>query len=233
MTNLNVVSREAWLAARLRLLEREKALTRQKDEISKARRSLPWVKVERDYLFETSTGPKNLAGLFGPRGQLVVYHFMFGRDWERACKSCSFWADSFEGLAPHLAAQDIAFLAVSSAPLGRIETFKRRMGWTFEWVSSHDNEFNDDFDVGFDGRRDAWKSRAYNYGALPQAPASEMPGISVFAKDDAGDVYHTYSTYGRGLDVTNAAYAYIDLTPRGRHEPEGNTMAWVRYHDEY
>lgn len=233
MKSSNVATREEWLEARLRLLEREKAHTRQKDEISKARRALPWVKVDRDYTFNTSTRPRSLADLFGSHTQLIVYHFMFGRDWEQPCKSCSFWADSFEGLAPHLAARDTAFLAVSSAPLGRIEAFKRRMGWTFEWVSSHDNTFNNDFDVGFDDRRDANSSHAYNYGSLPQAPANEMPGTSVFVKDDDGEVYHTYSTYGRGLDVTNAAYAYIDLTPRGRHEPEGNTMAWVRYHDEY
>ncbi|MBS8261853.1 DUF899 domain-containing protein [Roseibium polysiphoniae] len=230
----NIATREDWLKARLALLDRERALTKLKDEVSAARRDLPWVKVGKDYVFETEDGPKSLSQLFGQRSQLIVYHFMFGRDWEEGCKSCSFWADSYEGLAPHLAARDIAFTAISSAPLARLLAFKKRMGWNFDWVSSSENSFNHDLDVGFDEGRPKDLSRAYNFGLMPAAFMDEMHGTSVFAKDKHGVVYHTYSTYGRGLDATNAAYAYIDLTPKGRNEPsEGNPMAWLRHHDKY
>lgn len=230
----NIATREDWLKARLALLDRERALTKLKDEVSAARRDLPWVKVENDYVFETEDGPRSLSKLFGQRSQLIVYHFMFGRDWEEGCKSCSFWADSYEGLAPHLAARDIAFTAISSAPLARLLAFKKRMGWNFDWASSSENSFNHDLDVGFDEGRPKDLSRAYNFGLMPDAFMDEMHGTSVFAKDEDGVVYHTYSTYGRGLDATNAAYAYIDLTPKGRNEPsEGNPMAWLRHHDKY
>lgn len=233
MNNPTVATRAEWLRARLALLAREKAHTKERDAISAARRALPWVRVDQEYSFDTATGRKDLAQLFGPHSQLIVYHFMFGPAWEAGCKSCSFWADSFDGLAPHFAARDAAFAVVSSAPLDRLERFKARMGWDFTWVSSHGTPFNYDFDVGFDDGRGADRSPAYNFGSLPRAPADEMPGISVFAKGADGTVYHTYSTYGRGLDAANAAYTYLDLTPKGRDEPDGHPMAWVRYHDEY
>ncbi|MBO6893800.1 MAG: DUF899 domain-containing protein [Roseibium sp.] len=234
MTKPAIVDREDWLRARLDLLEREKEHTHLKDEISAARRALPWVRLTKSYIFQTETGPQGLSDLFGPYSQLITYHFMFGPNWEEGCKSCSFWADSYEGLSSHFAARDIAFTAVSSAPLDRLLEFRRRMGWTFNWVSSHQNGFNHDFDVGFDETRPKDRSRAYNFGMMPDAFMDEMHGTSVFAKDENDDVFHTYSMYGRGLDATNAAYAYIDLTPKGRNEPpEGNPMEWVRHHDRY
>jgi predicted dithiol-disulfide oxidoreductase (DUF899 family) len=229
-----IASREDWLTARLELLQREKEHTKRKDEITEARRALPWVKLTKNYVFQSKDGPQDIGELFGPHSQLITYHFMFGPAWEEGCKSCSYWADSYEGLSAHLAARDIAFTAVSSAPLERLLDFKKRMGWTFNWVSSFENGFNHDFDVGFDETRPNDRSRAYNFGNMPDAFMDEMHGTSVFAKDEDGTVCHTYSTYGRGLDATNAAYAYIDLTPKGRHEPsEGNPMEWVRHHDRY
>ena len=230
-----VATREDWLIARKALLVREKEHTRQKDEITRARQALPWVKVEKDYVFDTSNGPRRLADLFEGCSQLITYHFMFGPNWENPCKSCSFWADSYHGLGPHLAAQDITLIAVSSAPLERLLPFKERMGWDFEWVSSHRNSFNVDYDVGFGAERPKELPNAYNFGTLRHPPLDEMHGTSVFAKDDDGNVYHTYSTYGRGLDATNAAYAYIDLTPKARDgEPtSGNSMGWLKYHDCY
>ncbi|MEM9632988.1 MAG: DUF899 domain-containing protein [Pseudomonadota bacterium] len=234
MPNPVIATREEWLKARLDLLQREREHTRLKDEITRARQALPWVRVEKPYVFETETGNQTLSDLFGHHSQLITYHFMFGPAWEEGCKSCSFWADSYEGLSEHFAARDIAFTAVSSAPLDRLLEFKSRMGWTFNWVSSFQNGFNHDLDVGFDETRPEDRSRAYNFGIMPEAIMDEMHGTSVFARDEDGTVYHTYSMYGRGLDATNAAYAYIDLTPKGRHEPkEGNPMAWVKHHDRY
>ncbi len=234
MTKPTIASRTEWLEARKSLLEREKAHTREKDALAEARRTLPWVKVDKTYSFETVTGQKTLTELFEAYSQLITYHFMFGPGWEQPCKSCSFWADSFNALSPHLNARDVAFVAVSSAPLERLSAFKERMGWQFNWVSSHGSDFNFDFDVGFGPDRPNDMSRSYNFGTMAQAPVDEMHGTSVFAKSDDGDVYHTYSMYGRGLDATNAAYAYIDLTPKGRDEPRGgNPMAWLQYHDAY
>ena len=231
----NVVTREEWLVARQALLAREKAHTRQKDELTRARQALPWVKVKKDYAFETSEGQKSLSELFGGRSQLITYHFMFGADWESPCKSCSFWADSYHGLGPHLAAQDITLIAVSSAPLERLLPFKKRMGWDFEWVSSRGSTFNFDFDVGFGPERPDDLPNSYNFGTMQDPHLDEMHGTSVFAKGDEGSVYHTYSMYGRGLDATNAAYAYIDLTPKARDgEPSsGNPMGWLEYRDAY
>lgn len=235
MTLHKIASRADWLTARKALLAREKEHTRLKDDIAKARQALPWVKVEDSYIFETSTGQKSLSDLFGGRSQLITYHFMFGPDWENPCKSCSFWADSYAGLTPHLAAQDIAFVAVSSAPIARLLPFKARMGWDFEWVSSHGTAFNVDYDVGFGPDRPDDRHNSYNFGTMQNPHLDEMHGTSVFAKDDGGAVYHTYSMYGRGLDATNAAYAYMDLTPNGRRSepPEGNPMAWLEYRDSY
>jgi predicted dithiol-disulfide oxidoreductase (DUF899 family) len=234
MTTPTIAGRDQWLEARKQLLEKEKKHTRLKDELAAARRSLPWVKVEKDYSFDTPVGPMSLNELFGQSSQLITYHFMFGPEWDEPCKSCSFWADSFNNLAPHLRARDIAFVAVSSAPLERLLAFKQRMDWQFEWVSSSGSDFNYDFDVGFGPGRPPAMSRSYNFGTMAEAPIDEMHGTSIFAKGDDGQVYHTYSMYGRGLDATNAAYAYIDLTPKGRNEAKGgNPMAWLEYHDAY
>jgi len=229
-----IVSREDWLLARKELLVREKEHTKLKQEITETRRALPWVKVAKDYAFETPDGSKSLEDLFGPHSQLITYHFMFGPDWETPCKSCSFWADSYNGLTPHLNAKDIAFVAISSAPLERLSPFKKRMGWDFDWVSSNGTSFNFDYDVGFGPNRPEEMHNSYNFGSMQNAPMGEMHGTSVFAKGEDGTVYHTYSMYGRGLDATNAAYAYIDLTPKGRNESSsGNPMGWLQYHDGY
>jgi predicted dithiol-disulfide oxidoreductase (DUF899 family) len=234
MNSINTATREEWLIQRRSLLEKEKVHTREKDIISEARRSLPWVKLESDYNFETETGSTTLQELFGDKSQLIVYHFMFGSDWEQGCKSCSFWADSFNGLSPHLNARDIAFVAVSRAPMSKLAPFKKRMGWGFTWVSSAPNTFNADFHVGFSSDQLNDSPKMYNFNEVDSVPVDEMHGTSVFAKDDEDNIYHTYSTYGRGLDVTNAAYSYIDMTPKGRDEPsEGNPMAWLNHHDSY
>jgi predicted dithiol-disulfide oxidoreductase (DUF899 family) len=233
MTDHPVVSRAQWLEQRKTLLAREKAFTRERDALSAARRALPWVRIDTDYVFDGADGPVSLTDLFGPHSQLVVYHFMFGRDWEDGCVSCSFWADNFNGIEPHLNARDIAFAAISRGPLDRILPFKRRMGWDFPWVSSANNTFSKDFQVSFAEDRDTSEPVTYNYRETVM-PMNEMPGVSVFARGGDGTLYHTYSTYGRGLDILNGAYNYIDLTPKGRDEPtEGNPMAWVRHHDRY
>ena len=235
MTPHKIGSRQEWLAARLDLLKQEKEHTRRRDDLARARQALPWVPLDKDYAFDTTKGRQSLSDLFGDRQQLITYHFMFGPDWNNPCKSCSFWADSYSRLGPHLAAQDIAFVAVSSAPLDRLQQFRDRMGWEFEWVSSQGSDFNYDFDVGFGPGRPGDMHRSYNFGTMENAPMDEMHGTSVFAKDKAGAVHHTYSMYGRGLDATNAAYAYIDITPNGRRgEPaEGNPMGWLEYRDAY
>lgn len=234
MTQPNIVSREEWMAARLRLLEQEKNHTRAKDELTRIRQALPWVRVEKDYIFDGPHGEIKFADLFSGHSQLIVYHFMFGPAWDAGCVSCSFWADSFNDLAPHLSARDISFVAVSSAPMSKIAPFKRRMGWSFDWVSSAPNRFNFDFDVGFGPDRPDDRPLMYNFREIDRAFLDEMHGTSVFTRDQSGGIFHTYSTYGRGLDITNAAYAYIDMTPIGRNEAsEGNPMSWVRHHDSY
>lgn len=230
----HIATRDDWLTARRALLEQEKAHTKMKDEITKARQALPWVRLDKDYVFETESGEASLGSLFNGHRQLIIYHFMFGPAWETGCVSCSFWADSFNGLAPHLAAKDIAFTAVSSAPLAKFSPFKQRMGWQFDWVSSAPSTFNADFNVGFGPDRPSDAPLMYNFKEIESSPMDEMHGTSVFAKDDDGVVYHTYSTFGRGLDITNAAYSYIDMTPRGRDESAtGNPMNWVKHHDLY
>jgi predicted dithiol-disulfide oxidoreductase (DUF899 family) len=225
------VSREEWLAARKALLAKEKAFTLQRDELSAQRRALPWVKVDKTYVFEGREGKVTLANLFDGRSQLLVYHFMFGPDWQEGCPSCSFWADNYNGIVVHLNHRDVSLVAVSRAPLEKLEQYKRRMGWTFNWVSSSGNDFNRDYHVSFTPEE---KGRAvYNYKA-GSFSGEEAPGISVFAKDEAGAVYHTYSCYARGLDMLNGAYHMLDLVPKGRDE-DGLpfTMAWVRRHDRY
>ncbi|HEY6967217.1 MAG TPA: DUF899 domain-containing protein [Burkholderiales bacterium] len=227
-----VVSQQEWQAARKALLAKEKAFSRQRDEIARARRALPWVKVEKDYAFDAPQGKVTLAGLFGPRSQLIVYHFMLGPGWDAGCKSCSYLADHFDGMLPHLAARDVSFAAVSRAPLAEIETFRTRMGWRFPWVSSNGNDFNFDFHVSFH-KEDMGKQVEYNY-ALGEARMEELPGASAFYRDGSGAVFHTYSTYARGLDTMIGAYNWLDIAPKGRDEDGLEfTMAWVRHHDRY
>lgn len=228
-----VVSQAQWLEERKALLEREKALTRLNDEISELRRQLPWVRVEQMYSFDTSEGVKSLAELFAGRHQLVVYHFMFGPDWEQGCASCSFWADHLSGLSVHLAHRDISLVVVSRAALQKLLAYQRRMGWVFDWVSSLDTTFNRDFKVTFTGQEQADGEVFYNY-QMCHFPLEEAPGLSVFYRDPQGRIYHTYSCYGRGLDCLNTAYQIMDRTPLGRNE-QGLVypMAWLRRHDQY
>jgi predicted dithiol-disulfide oxidoreductase (DUF899 family) len=228
-----VVSRAEWLSARTALLSREKQLTRQRDEVSRQRRELPWTKVEKDYVFDAPDGPVPLAGLFGGRSQLVVYHFMFAPGWEAGCPSCSLVADHFDGAVVHLAQRDVTLLAVSRAPLAEIEVFRRRMGWRFGWVSSNGSDFNFDYGVSFRQEQIAAGEASYNYAPF-DAPLEELQGISVFYQDASGDVYHTYSSYARGVDPVVGAYHWLDLVPKGRDEDGlAFAMAWVRHHDRY
>ena len=233
MEHHKIVSETEWLAARKDLLAKEKEFTHQRDALSAERRKLPWVKVEKNYIFDSTTGKKTLADLFARKSQLIAYHFMFGPGWEEGCPSCSFLGDHFDGAAIHLAQRDVMFTAVSRAPLAQIQAFQKRMGWRFPWVSSYGTDFNYDYHVSFTPEERASGKVYYNYGET-QFPSDEGPGASVFYKDQTGTVYHTYSTYGRGLDILLGAYNFLDLTPKGRDE-DGlkNTMAWVRHHDKY
>ena len=232
-TDHPVVSRDRWVAARKTLLAREKELTRLHDQIARERRALPWVRVEKTYVFDTPTGPRTLADLFEGRRQLLVQHFMFAPGWEQGCKSCSYMADHNDGANVHLAQRDVTLLVVSRAPLAEIERFRQRMGWQFKWVSSHGSDFNHDFGVSFTADEMAKGEVHYNYVMQP-FPHEEAPGMSVFYKDDAGDVFHTYSRYGRGVEVMMGAYHLLDLTPKGRDEDKlSYGMEWVRHHDRY
>jgi predicted dithiol-disulfide oxidoreductase (DUF899 family) len=227
-----IVSDQEWLAARNELLEDEKALQASRDELSAKRRALPRRAVEADYIFETEHGRKSLAELFGRATQLLVYHFMFHPEWDAGCKSCSFWADTYDGSVTHLAARDVSLVAISRAPLELLLAYRQRMGWSFPWASSATNSFNYDFGVSFSPKQIADGTASYNY-AQGNATIEELPGISVFARD--GDaVFHTYSTYARGLDPFNATYQLLDIVPKGRDEA-GLTypQEWVRRHDEY
>jgi len=228
-----IVSREEWIEARKALLAREKDFTHARDRLSEERRALPWVKVEKPYMFESAAGTKTLADLFKGRPQLVVQHFMFAPEWHEGCKSCSFWADGFERMIPHLAARDTTLVAVSRAPVAKLEAFKTRMGWTFDWVSSAPSDFNFDYAVSFTPDQVKSGANIYNFGTSGFG-VEEAPGISVFCRDEAGDIFHTYSCFARGLDMMNAAYHYLDLTPLGRHE-DGlpYPMDWVRLRDQY
>lgn len=232
MTSHPVVSRQDWLAARKALLEREKAFTRARDALSAERRALPWVRIDKDYAFAGPAGRLSLGDLFGGKSQLAVYHFMLGPDWNEGCKSCSFWADNFNGIDVHLAQRDLALVAVSRAPLANIDAFKRRMGWTFRWVSSFGSDFNRDFGVSFTPEELRGEVE-YNY-TRQTFPADEAPGMSLFFRDGDGTVFHTYSCYARGLDMLNGAYHILDLAPKGRDEGgQSYAMAWLRHHDRY
>lgn len=231
MPRHQVVSHEKWITARKRFLEQEKALSHQRERLAKARRALPWEKA-KDYAFDGPKGKRTLAQLFAGRGQLVVFHFMFDPAWKEGCKICSFWADSFDRNVVHLAHRDVTLVAVSRAPLARLQAYRKRMGWTFDWYSSLHSDFNFDYQVSSTPAERKKGVAVYNY-AKGRA-MGETPGISVFTRDAKGTVFHTYSTYARGLDLMNAAYQYLDLVPRGRDE-EGLSwpMAWVRRHDAY
>jgi predicted dithiol-disulfide oxidoreductase (DUF899 family) len=227
-----VATREEWLSARKALLAEEKEFTRARDALSAKRRELPWVRIDRPYRFESPEGTLSLSDLFGPNRQLIVQHFMFAPEWEKPCKSCSFWADGYNGIVTHLAQRDTAFVAVSRAPIAKLEARKRQMGWTFPWVSSGDGDFNYDFAVSFRDEDVATGAATYNY-APTGGSMKDLPGMSAFVKAD-GAVYHAYSCFARGLDLLNSAYNYLDLTPLGRQE-DGLPfpMSWVKLRDEY
>jgi len=233
MSMQDVVSEEKWLAKRRELLTQEKEFTRLRDELSAARREMPWALVAEDYLFESNNGPVRLSELFGTHSQLVIYHFMYGPDWDVGCKSCSFWADSYDGIDAHLAARDVALVAISRTTMDKINNFKDRMNWSFNWISSLNNNFNFDYHVSFSDEDQASGKTMYNFAEKPIG-TDELPGFSVFVKGKDGQMYHSYSTYGRGLDLMNTAYNILDLVPKGRDE-EGlpHTMSWLKLKDEY
>jgi predicted dithiol-disulfide oxidoreductase (DUF899 family) len=226
---VNVVGHEEWLEARKRLLAAEKEFTRARDELTRQRQALPWEPVEKEYVFDGPDGRETLADLFERRSQLLVYHFMFEPEDEAGCPGCSFWADNFDPIVVHLNARDVTMIAVSRAPLEKLEPYRRRMGWSFKWVSSFGNDFNYDYAASF--RPDQRDEPVYNFGTLaPGNPSRE--GLSVFAKGEGGRVFHTYSAYARGIDLVNTAYNYLDLVPKGRDE-DGRGFFWLRRHDEY
>ena len=233
MKTHRTVSRDEWRAARVRHLAKEQELTRQRDELARQRRNLPWVKIEKRYEFEGRAGRTTLADLFEGRSQLVVYHFMFGPDWHEGCPSCSFVSDHLDGAVDHLAARDVSLAVVSRAPWPKIDAFQKRMGWRFNWVSSYGSEFNRDFHVWF--TKDEMASGRVDYNYARQAfPSEEAPGMTVFFRDTNGDLFHTYSTYGRGVEPLVGTYMVLDLVPKGRDEDHlAFTMEWVRHHDRY
>jgi predicted dithiol-disulfide oxidoreductase (DUF899 family) len=233
MESHRIVSREQWIAARTALLAKEKEFTRARDLLSQERRDLPWVRVDKPYVFDGPDGKVTLGDLFAGRSQLIVYHFMFAPDWDGGCKSCSWWADNFERNVVHLAHRDVTMIAISRAPLDKLEAFKKRMGWTFKWLSAADNDFAYDYHVSFKPDPARPGEIDYNY-RWRKSSMSDLPGISVFFRDTDGAIYHTYSTYERGVDMMNAGYHYLDLVPKGRDE-DGlpHTQAWVRYRDSY
>ena len=233
MKNQKVVSREDWITARKEHLVKEKEFTRLRDQLSQDRRELPWVKVEKEYLFDGPDGKQSLSDLFDGRSQLIIYHFMYGPDWEEGCPSCSFWADNFNGIDIHLKHRDISLIAVSRARIDTLEAYSRRMGWNFKWVSSYGSDFNQDYHVSFTPDEMEKGEMFYNFG-ITKFSSEEAPGISVFYKNPQGEVFHTYSCYARGLDMLNGAYHYMDLAPKGRDENDlPFTMAWLRRHDQY
>jgi predicted dithiol-disulfide oxidoreductase (DUF899 family) len=227
-----VVSREEWLKARMAHLAAEKEFTRRRDELARQRRELPWERVEKNYVFAGPKASETLADLFAGRSQLIIYHFMLGADWEEGCKSCSYLADHFDGTLIHLAHRDVTFAVVSQAPMPRIRSFQDRMGWRFHWVSAFGTDFQSDYGVHFT-KEEIGGEVYYNYGKT-RFGSEEAPGLSVFYKDETGQVFHTYSAYARGLDTLVGTYQFLDLVPKGRDE-DGlpSTMSWVRHHDRY
>jgi predicted dithiol-disulfide oxidoreductase (DUF899 family) len=233
MQNHKVVSRDEWLAARKQHLSKEKELTRLRDHLSAERRELPWVKVEKSYLFDGPKGKETLSQLFEQRSQLIIYHFMFHPSWNEGCPSCSFWADNFNGIIVHLNHRDVTMVAISKAPFDKLEAYKKRMGWTFKWVSSSGSDFNHDYQVSFTPE-EMQKGEMYHNYRTTKFPVEEAPGISVFYQDEDGGIFHTYSCYERGIDMLNGAYHYLDLVPKGRDEDNlSYPTEWLRRHDQY
>ena len=234
MTEHTIVSRELWLAARRTLLEKEKAFSKQRDELAAQTRALPWTRVDKNYIFEGPDGSESLAELFAGKSQLIVYHFMFGTHWQEGCKSCSILADHFNPSIVHLANRDVTMLAVSRGPLASLEAYKQRMGWQFKWLSSGDNGFNQDYQVSFDEAGFEAGTAQYNYSPCNEFPGAELPGLSVFYKDEDNTIYHTYSSYARGLEAFLGVYRLLDVVPAGRDEGDlAYGMEWVRRHDDY
>jgi predicted dithiol-disulfide oxidoreductase (DUF899 family) len=234
MDRHQIVSREEWLAARRQLLNREKEITREIDRLSAERRDLPWVRMEKEYVFDTPTGKRSLSDLFDGRSQLFIYHFMFNPEWNEGCVGCSFFADHVDGPNLHLAHHDVTFVAISRAPLSKIDAYKKRMGWRFPWVSSEATDFNYDFHVSFT-KEEVAKGKAFYNFEMSDISMEDLHGTSVFFKDETGAIYHTYSSYGRGDERGLGAYMFLDLTPKGRNEtgPNNNLTDWVRRHDKY
>lgn len=230
--NRKVVSRKEWLAARKKLLAKEKKFSKLRDELNLQRRKLPWVKIEKEYVFDGPTGKVTLGDLFCGKRQLIIYHFMFGPGWKEGCEHCSFWADHFDGVNTHIAQRDTAFAVIARAPLAEIDPFKKRMGWRFTWVSSFNTDFNFDFNVSFTPEQIKSGVLPYNYGKF-KMQIDELQGVSAFYRDTNGEIYHTYSSYARGIDLMNTTYNFLDLTAKGRDENPDATQDWVRYHDEY
>ena len=234
MTNRAVVSHEEWTTARRELLRREKEFTRLRDELAAARRDLPWERVEQDYVFDGPSGPESLSDLFGDADQLIIYHFMFDPDWDEGCVACSFTADHFNPITIHIEQRDAALVAISRAPLEKLEAYRQRMGWDFKWLSAHANSFNFDYQVSFPPDHDDLDPLEYNYAERNPFEGGEAPGLSVFYKDESGDIFHTYSTYARGLEDFLGTYRFLDVLPNGRDEASLPwSMAWLERHDQY
>jgi len=227
-----IVTEKEWLVARKALLVTEKKFTRLRDQLSRQRRNLPWVKVEKDYIFDGPGGKATLADLFDGSSQLIVYHFMFGPDWDEGCSHCAFWTDHYDGALVHLRQRDTNLVLVSRAPWQKLAAFKKRMGWKLEWYSSLENEFNFDFHVSFTPEDIKSGSLVYNYAKI-ESDMDELPGLSAFYKDDTGEVFHTYSAFSRGIDILNTTYHFLDLTAKGRDENPDSPQDWVRHHDQY
>ena len=227
-----VVSPKEWLAARKRLLFKEKKFSKLRDQLNRQRRELPWVKVDKEYVFDGPDGSETLAELFGGKSQLIVYHFMFGPGWQEGCPHCSFWADHYDSVNIHLGQRDTTLVVISRAPLKEIEPFRKRMGWRFKWLSSNRNDFNFDFHVSFTPEEIKGGRLYYNYAPLAM-DIDEREGVSAFYRDKKGDIYHTYSAYARGIDLLNTTYNFLDLTAKGRDENPERPQDWVRHHDKY
>ncbi|MDQ6597699.1 DUF899 domain-containing protein [Bacillus salipaludis] len=222
-----VLPRNEWIEARKELLQKEKEFTKLRDELTQQRRNLPWEAVSKSYTFEGPNGNYSLADLFDGKSQLIVYHFMFNPSWDQGCKHCSFWSDHYSGMIPHLNHRDVSFVCLSRAPLEKLEAFKKRMGWTFPWYSSGNTDFNYDFQASFTEQEVEDKRAFYNY-TLQNPMSSDREGVSVFYKDEDGDIFHTYSTYARGIDMMNITYQFLDLVPKGRQDDRG-----LRHRDQY
>ena len=227
-----VVSEKQWIVARKKLLAEEKKFSKLRDRLNEKRRALPWVKMEKEYVFEGPDGKETLADLFEGKSQLIIYHFMFGPGWKEGCPHCSFWADHFDSVNIHISQRDTTFAVISRAPLKEIAPFKKRMGWNFKWLSSFGTNFSFDFNVSFTPEQIKSGALPYNYGKF-KMKIDELQGVSAFYKDTKGGIYHTYSSYARGIDLMNTTYNFLDLTAKGRDENPESTQDWVKYHDRY